>query len=202
MINLIFATHNEDKVKEIRALAEVDWNVISLNEAGLTEEIPEPYDTLEENARQKSQTIYEKTGKNCFSEDTGLEVFALNLEPGVFSARYAGPQKNSDDNIKLLLKKLEDIAQREARFRTVVSLILNGKERQFEGICKGKITKEPQGEGGFGYDPVFVPEGADKTFGEMTLEEKSRYSHRARAFQKLADFFSKKKVINTEYGKS
>ncbi len=196
MTDIIFATHNDNKVREIRTLAGGMWNMISLNEAGLTEDIPEPHDTLEANAREKSCTIYKKTGKNCFSEDTGLEVKALNGAPGVLSARYAGPQKDSADNMRLLLKDMEGIEEREAQFRTVISLVFFGKEIQFEGICKGRITKTQHGAGGFGYDPVFIPEGSDKTFGEMAAEEKSRFSHRGKAFKKLVKYLSEIEKTN------
>lgn len=191
MGDLIFATHNQNKVKEVGALPGLKLNIISLDEAGWHEDIPEPHDTLEANAREKAQTIYQKTGKDCFAEDTGLEVAALNGEPGVFSARYAGPQKSASDNVALLLRKMEGKTNREARFRTVISLFLNGKEFQFEGICAGRIAENPQGENGFGYDPVFIPFDAKKTFAEMSMEEKSRFSHRAKAFEKLFAFLSK-----------
>lgn len=188
MKEIIFATHNENKVKEIRALAGKGWHIISLYEAGMTADIPEPYDTLEGNARQKSETIFNKTKKDCFSEDTGLEVFILNNAPGVHSARFAGPQKKDADNLALLLKRMKDIEDRAAQFRTVISFISGGEEHQFEGICKGQIAKTPRGEGGFGYDPVFIPEGAGHTFAEMSMEEKSRYSHRSKAFRKFISF--------------
>ena len=185
---LIFATHNEHKVEEIRSLTTKDWDIISLDDLGFTEDIPEPFDTLEANARQKSETIYKKCGKNCFSEDTGLEVYALKNAPGVLSARYAGPQRSSEDNIALLLENLKDAEDRAAQFRTVISFILDGKEVQFEGVCKGKIAEKRVGVSGFGYDPVFVPEGANQTFAEMSMDEKSRYSHRAKAFKKFTTY--------------
>ncbi|GAA4320776.1 RdgB/HAM1 family non-canonical purine NTP pyrophosphatase [Compostibacter hankyongensis] len=191
MTELIFATHNPNKVKEIRSLLDASgFRVISLEEAGFTREIPEPHDTLEDNASEKSQTIFRLTGKDCFSEDTGLEVEALNGAPGVYSARYAGPQKSAADNIRLLLRNLEGHGDRRARFRTIISLILDGKEHRFEGVCPGHILEAATGEEGFGYDPVFVPEGAERSFAQMTLGEKNRYSHRARAFQKLEAFLA------------
>lgn len=193
MKDLIFATHNDNKVKEVRALQkQTGWHIISLNEAGLYKEIPEPHDTLEANAREKSQDTYRLTGKSCFSEDTGLEVSALNGSPGVHSARYAGPQKLAKDNIVLLLENLQGKTQRKARFRTVISLILEGEIYQFEGICQGIILEEPQGTSGFGYDPVFRPDGAEKTFAQMDLQEKNKYSHRAKAFAQLWPFLEKR----------
>lgn len=190
MNEFIFATHNNNKVKEIRSLLGNNYTIISLHEAGFDDDIPEPYDTLEANARQKAKTIYERTGKDCFSEDTGLEVTALNGAPGVRSARYAGEQKSAGDNVALLLKNMEGKTNRKACFRTVFSLFLNGTEHQFEGICPGTITHGASGEKGFGYDPVFIPEGAIKTFAEMSLSEKNTFSHRARAFEKLKQFLS------------
>ncbi len=190
---LIFATHNENKVKEIRSMVGEKWNIVSLDEIGLTKDIPEPFDTLEANARTKSETIFRETGKSCFSEDTGLEVFSLDDEPGVLSARYAGSQRSSEDNMNLLLKKLGEEKKRTAQFRTVISFIYEGEERQFEGICKGEITNDKKGEGGFGYDPIFVPEGAEKTFAQMKMSEKGKYSHRAKAFKKFLSFLEEKK---------
>ena len=163
---------------------------VSLKEAGIEIDIPEPHHTLEANAREKAQTINRLTSKNCFSEDTGLEVDALNGEPGVFSARYAGEQKSFDRNIEKLLANLKGKDDWSAQFRTVICLVLNGQEYLFEGVCRGRITEEKRGTGGFGYDPVFLAEGADKTFGEMTLEEKGRYSHRKKAVDKLVAFLN------------
>lgn len=185
---LIFATHNENKVQEIRSLLGGAFDLISLREAGIPDEVPEPHDTLEANALEKSRTIYARTGKDCFSEDTGLEVMALGGEPGVYSARYAGSEKDAAANIRLLLEKLQGNTHRDARFRTVISLILAGKEYLFEGTCAGRILQEVRGQKGFGYDPVFLPDGADRCFAEMSLEEKNRYSHRAKAFHKLLAF--------------
>lgn len=188
MIKLIFATNNAHKVEEIQAAIGSKITVISLKDAGIGIEIPEPHDTLEANATEKSRTIWGLTKVNCFSEDTGLEVEALNGEPGVKSARYAGEDKAFDKNIDKLLHKLGDNPDRRARFRTVISLIWDGQEYQFEGICEGAITRERKGSGGFGYDPVFVPAGSNLTFGEMTLEEKGRMSHRRKAADKLVSF--------------
>jgi len=188
MKTLVFATHNEHKVEEIRSLTAGNWYIISLDDLGFTKDISEPFDTLEANARQKSETIYKECGKNCFSEDTGLEVYALKNAPGVLSARYAGSQRSSEDNIALLLENLKDAEDRSAQFRTVISFILDGKETQFEGVCKGKITRERVGVSGFGYDPVFIPDGSNRTFAEMSMEEKSKYSHRAKTFKKFTTY--------------
>ncbi|MBC7946939.1 MAG: RdgB/HAM1 family non-canonical purine NTP pyrophosphatase [Chitinophagaceae bacterium] len=189
-MKLIFATNNAHKVAEINAVIKGDVQVISLEEAGINIDIPEPHDTLELNATEKSKTIYELTKMNCFSEDTGLEVLSLGGEPGIKSARYAGEGRSFEKNIEKLLHKLENVANRSARFRTVISLIIDGRETLFEGICEGQIIEEKRGTGGFGYDPVFVPNGADKTFGEMTLDEKGLYSHRRKATEKLVVFLS------------
>jgi XTP/dITP diphosphohydrolase len=188
MDTLIFATNNQNKVKEIRKVLGDIFDVITLKEAGITIDIPEPYDTLEKNATKKSTTIYSLTGKDCFSEDTGLEVETLNREPGVKSARYAGENRSDNDNIQKLLSNLINENNRRARFRTVISLIREGKEHQFEGICEGTIIKEQRGEKGFGYDPVFIPDGSEKTFAEMDVEEKNKYSHRKKATEKLINF--------------
>lgn len=185
---LIFATHNPNKAKEVASILNGRFEIIDLNEAGITDPIPEPYDTLEKNASTKSLTIFERTGEDCFSEDTGLEVEALNGAPGVYSARYAGEEANAKKNIEKLLAGLLHISNRRARFRTVISLIMNGKEYQFEGICPGVINNSPAGDSGFGYDPVFIPDGADKTFAEMKLEEKNKFSHRKKAMEKLVVF--------------
>jgi XTP/dITP diphosphohydrolase len=162
-----------------------------LLEAGIETEIPEPYDTLEENATGKSTFIYKMTGLNCFSEDTGLEVSALHGEPGVKSARYAGDSRSFDANIDKLLSNLAPYPDRSARFRTVISLLIDGQETLFEGICEGKIAEKRNGHLGFGYDPVFIPSGSEKTFAEMSLEEKNRYSHRKKATEKLVAFLNR-----------
>lgn len=191
MNNLIFATNNQNKVQEVRAVLGELFNIITLKEAGIDIDIPEPHDTLEANATEKSKTIFEITKQNCFSEDTGLEVEALNDEPGVKSARYAGEDRSFDDNIEKLLSKLQPFENKAARFRTVISLILDGKEYFFEGICPGKIISERRGTNGFGYDPVFVPNGSDKTFAEMDMEGKNKFSHRKKAMEKLINFLTK-----------
>lgn len=188
MDKLVFATNNQHKIDEVRLVLGSLLNIITLKEAGIDIDIPEPYDSLEENAREKSFTIYKLTGINCFSEDTGLEVEILNGKPGVKSARYAGKRKSPAANIEKLMKQMKDQDNRDARFRTIISLITGGEETQFEGICQGKIAKEQKGFNGFGYDPVFVPDGSDKTFSEMDLNEKSFFSHRKKAMDKLVKF--------------
>jgi len=188
MNTLIFATNNENKVAEIRSLLNENFKIISLLEAGIDVDIPEPFDTLEENAREKSEIIYKLTKTNCFAEDTGLEVKVLNNEPGVKSARYAGEERNFDMNVTKLLDKLKNNTDRVARFRTVICVTLNGKHNIFDGECKGDIIAERRGNGGFGYDCIFVPEGASKTFAEMSLPEKNIYSHRKKATQKLISY--------------
>ena len=187
---LIFATNNQNKVTEIRSVIGDLFEIITLKEAGIDIDIPEPHDTLEANATEKSQTIHRLTAKNCFSEDTGLEVAALNGEPGVKSARYAGDSRDFQQNIDKLLINLQGHTIRKAQFRTVVSLILDNKEYLFEGICEGQITEDQKGNQGFGYDPVFIPDGATKCFAEMSVEEKNKYSHRKKAVAKLIKFLS------------
>lgn len=188
MIELLFATNNVHKVQEVQAAVTDSFRIISLKQAGIAVDIPEPHATLEENALEKSMTIYKLTGKSCFSEDTGLEVEALGGAPGVNSARYAGGHRSDTDNIHKLLQQLNGHPNRAARFRTVVSLVLAGESFSFEGICNGIIRHEPSGSAGFGYDPVFQPVGLSKTFAEMTLEEKGNYSHRKKAIAKLVAF--------------
>ena len=189
--NIIFATNNQNKVEEVRALLGKLFNIITLKEAGIDIDIPEPHDTLEANATEKSKTIFNITKQNCFSEDTGLEVEALNGEPGVKSARYAGEARSFDDNIEKLLTNLQSEENKSARFRTVISLILDGKEYFFEGICNGKIIAERKGSNGFGYDPVFIPTGSDKTFAEMDMDGKNKFSHRKKAMERLINFLTK-----------
>lgn len=184
---LLFATNNQHKIEEIQAATGSNIKVIGLKEAGIDIDIPEPHDTLEKNASEKSSAIFALTGISCFSEDTGLEVEALNGEPGVRSARYAGTG-SSDDNINKLLDNLKDESNRNARFRTVISLIWNGAEHLFEGVCEGMITHHRKGSEGFGYDPVFMPAGSTKTFGEMLLHEKNKFSHRKKAADQLVLF--------------
>lgn len=187
-MELIFATNNLHKIAEIQPLLPSSIHLITLKQAGIDQDIPEPHDSLEENAREKSGAIHSITGANCFSEDTGLEVVALNGAPGVKTARYAGETAGPDENMTKLLDALRNEKDRRARFRTVISLILDGKEFQFEGICEGRISEMPSGTRGFGYDPVFIPDGSEKCFADMTLEEKQLFSHRRKATSKLVDF--------------
>ena len=191
---IIFATNNQHKVEEIRLVIGSQFEIMTLKEAGINIDIPEPHDTLEANATEKSQTIYRLTQQNCFSEDTGLEVDALHGEPGVKSARYSGEGRDFQSNIHKLLQNLNGHANRKAQFRTVISLFIAGREYQFEGICKGRIIEQQKGEAGFGYDPVFIPEGADSTFAEMRPEEKNQFSHRKKAVEKLIHFLLNQSV--------
>lgn len=190
MQTLIFATNNQHKVEEVRSVLKEQFQIITLVEAGIHHDIPEPYDTIEANALEKARVIFALTGNNCFGEDTGLEVEALNGEPGVKSARYAGEEKSFEKNTAKLLQNMEGKQNRKAQFKTVIALVINGKEYLFEGICKGTIAKAPRGNKGFGYDPVFMPEGQTKTFAEMDMDEKNRYSHRRKAMDKLIVFLS------------
>ncbi len=185
---LVFATNNQNKVIEIRAALEGQFDILPLLEAGIDIDIPEPYDTLEENATQKSRTIYEMIRKDCFSEDSGLEIEALNGAPGVKSARFADNEPQFEDNIAKVLHLMRGQQNRKAQFRTVISLILKGEEHQFEGVCKGEIIENKLGTGGFGYDPIFVADGESRTFAEMPLVEKSAVSHRKKAVMALMDF--------------
>jgi XTP/dITP diphosphohydrolase len=188
MKNLVFASHNAHKVKEINQLLEGKYNVQSLAENGFTEEIEETGSTLTENALLKARCIYSKLHGDCFADDTGLEVDALGGRPGVYSARYAGEPKNDRNNILLLLQELQGIKKRTARFKTVIALIIDGKEYLFEGVVEGSISDEMSGDNGFGYDPVFIPAGYNITFAEMSAAQKNDISHRAIAVRKLADF--------------
>ena len=192
MDTLIFATNNQHKVDEIRLVLGNNFSIITLKEAGINIDIPEPHDTLEANATEKSRAIHQLTNKNCFSEDTGLEVEALNGAPGVKSARYAGEGRSFDANIEKLLINLATAENKTARFRTVISLLIDGKEYLFEGICAGKIIEEKKGANGFGYDPVFIPDGSSKTFAEMDMAEKNKFSHRKKAMEKLVAFLDNK----------
>lgn len=201
MAQIIFATHNDNKVAEVRNILHENWQIITLTEAGLHDAIPEPHHTLEENAREKSTTIYQLTGKNCFSEDTGLEVEALGGQPGVHSARYAGAHATDRQNIDKLLDSMKEERNRDARFRTVISCIMDGEEFVFEGICPGKITLMPRGSVGFGYDPIFVPDGDTRTFAEMTIEEKNQFSHRKKAITRLIEFLEGRSSSRTKQKK-
>jgi len=189
-MKLIFASNNQHKLEEMEFVIGDKFEILSLKEAGINIDIPEPHNTLEKNASEKSRIIYQLTKTDCFSEDTGLEVEALNGEPGVKSARYAGDDKSFDKNIQKLLVNLENKSNRKARFRALISLIIDGKEILFEGISDGIIIKEKRGALGFGYDPVFIPDGSSKTFAEMEMSEKTLYSHRRKAAEKLVAFLS------------
>jgi len=184
-MNLCFATNNANKVKEIKQLVNSKYAIVSLADIGCLEELPETRETIEGNSAQKAQFVWEHYQTNCFADDTGLEVNALHGEPGVYSARYAGPACSPEDNIKLLLSKMAGLPDRRATFRTCITLIINGELHQFEGKAHGEILSKPQGIKGFGYDPIFRPEGFAKSFAEMTMEEKNGISHRALAVQAL-----------------
>ena len=188
MHTLIFATNNRNKVAEIQSLVGPSFTIIPLKEAGIDIDIPEPHDQLEANALEKALTIFKMTQQNCFSEDTGLEILALDGAPGVKSARYAGENSNPQANIDLVLSKMTGVENRTAQFRTVICLIWENQTYYFEGICKGQILNNMQGENGFGYDPIFVPDGASKSFANMTMEEKNTYSHRKKAVTQLFEF--------------
>ena len=188
MHTLIFATNNRNKVAEIQSLVGANFTIIPLKEAGIDIDIPEPHDQLEANALEKAMTIFNMTNQNCFSEDTGLEILALDGAPGVKSARYAGENSNPQANIDLVLSKMTGVENRTAQFRTVICLIWENQTYYFEGICKGQILNNMQGENGFGYDPIFVPDGASKSFANMTMEEKNQFSHRKKAVTQLFEF--------------
>ncbi|HOI88328.1 MAG TPA: non-canonical purine NTP diphosphatase [Lentimicrobium sp.] len=185
-MELVFATNNKYKLEEVSEILKDKYRLLSLSEIGCLDDIPETSNTIEGNALQKARFIFEKFGVGCFADDTGLEVDVLDGRPGVFSARYAGEGCSYNDNVVKLLGELQGLQNRNARFRTVIALISNGKEHLFEGIINGHITDRPLGKAGFGYDPVFVPEGYDQTFAEMTFDLKNRISHRAIAVEKLA----------------
>jgi len=190
-MQLVFATNNPNKLKEVKALVPNHIKLLSLADILCIEDIPETQPTIEGNAIQKAEYIKTNYGYDCFADDTGLEVEALNGEPGVFSARYAGPQRNAEDNINKVISELENKDNRNAQFKTVIALHLNGKLQTFTGICRGKITKEKQGEKGFGYDPVFKADGYDKTFAEISLDEKNKIGHRGMAIGQLVAFLNK-----------
>ncbi|TVQ88426.1 MAG: non-canonical purine NTP diphosphatase [Bacteroidetes bacterium] len=188
MFKLVFATNNLNKLNEVSNMLPENVELLTLEQIGCLEDIPETHDTLEENALQKARYVYEKYGLNCFADDTGLEVDALDGRPGVHSAHYAGDQRDSHNNMDKLLKELEHIDNRNARFRTVIALILDGEELLFNGIAEGEIIKEKHGEGGFGYDPIFLPEGYQQTFAQMPLKQKNQISHRYKAIKMFADY--------------
>lgn len=190
-MKLVFATHNDHKLKEVQQLLPKNIQLLSLKDIDCFDEIPETGDTLEENAKIKADHITQTYGLNCFSDDTGLLVDALNGAPGVYSARYAGEQKDASDNMQKLLNELNGKNNRKAHFKTVVHLNLNGEVKAFEGTVEGVITDKEQGKGGFGYDPIFKPNGFDKTFGELPSDVKNSISHRGRAIRKLVEFLKK-----------
>lgn len=187
-MEIVFATQNNNKVKEIQKILPKHIVVKSLSDLGINEDIPETNPTIAENAIQKAQYVAEKFKVNCFADDTGLEIEALNGEPGVLSARYAGEDKNSENNINLVLKNLDGVENRNARFKTVFALVVDGKCVTFEGIVEGEITMDIKGNGGFGYDPIFKPLGHNTTFAEMSLDDKNKISHRAIALNKMITF--------------
>lgn len=190
-MKLVFATHNDHKLKEVQQLLPKNIQLLSLKDIDCFDEIPETGDTLEENAKIKADHITQTYGLNCFSDDTGLLVDALNGAPGVYSARYAGEQKDASDNMQKLLNELNGKNNRKAHFKTVVHLNLNGEVHAFEGTVEGVITDKEQGKEGFGYDPIFKPNGFDKTFGELPSDVKNSISHRGRAIRKLVEFLKK-----------
>lgn len=192
MREIIFATNNAHKLGEVQALLGDAFSLVTLRACGITEDIPETAPTLEGNALQKARYVYERTGKSCFADDTGLEVDALGGAPGVHSARYATDGHDFEANNRLLLHNLEAESNRKANFRTVIALILDGEEFLFEGRVDGSITRAPSGNGGFGYDPLFIPEGYDVTFADMSADEKNAISHRGRAVAKLVEFLKER----------
>jgi XTP/dITP diphosphohydrolase len=187
-MKICFATNNPKKIEEVKAALGEEFTLLSLKDIGCEEELPETGDTLEHNALEKAKYVYDNYGVSCFADDTGLEVEALDNAPGVYSGRFAGEPRSDARNVELLLQKLDGQKNRRARFRTVVALILEGEEHKFEGVAKGVITEKRSGDKGFGYDPVFRPEGFEETFAEMSMEDKNQISHRGKAVEKLADF--------------
>jgi XTP/dITP diphosphohydrolase len=187
-MKICFATNNKKKLKEVKAALGKDFNVLSLSDIGCREELPETGDRLEDNSLEKARFVSHRYQIDCFADDTGLEVKALNGAPGVYSGRFAGEPRSDDRNIDLLLDKMAQKTDRSAAFRTVISLIIGGREYQFEGEATGEILEKRSGSGGFGYDPVFRPEGFDKTFAELSIDEKNAISHRGKAVKQLVDF--------------
>ncbi len=190
-MKLVFATNNKNKIKEIKNLLPDSLEILSLEDINCHEDIPETAATISGNALQKAKHVYDNYGYNCFADDTGLEIDALNGEPGIYSARYAGEQRSSEDNMQKVLLNLEEKSDRSAQFKTVIALLIDGKETLLEGIAKGEITTEKSGSDGFGYDPIFKPTGQQLTFSEMSLEEKNKISHRGKATIKLIEHLSK-----------
>ena len=190
-MKLVFATHNANKSKEIQSVLSSEIEILTLTDIGCHDDIPETADTLEGNSLLKAQFVANHFKFNCFADDTGLEIEALNGRPGVYSARYAGEEKSADANMNRVLLELENESNRKAQFRTVITLILGSETHVFEGIVKGEMSSSKSGTDGFGYDPIFIPEGQTKTFAEMSMAEKNQQSHRARAFNKMIDFLKK-----------
>lgn len=191
-MKIVFATNNPNKLAEIRQLMPQGIEILSLKDINCLEELPETSDTLEDNAAQKAFYVFDNYGHNCFADDTGLEIDALDGRPGVYSARYAGPECKAEDNIQKILAEMEGEENRDASFRTIVSLVIDGKEFQFEGEVEGQIIPEKWGEKGFGYDPIFLADGHEKSFAQMSMEEKGAISHRGQAVKKLIQFLEKR----------
>lgn len=194
-MELIIASQNQNKLVEFKKILGDKINLFSLSDIGLYQEIPENEKTIKKNAMFKAKFVNSQTGKNVFADDTGLEIDSLNGEPGVYSARYSGVDRNSDKNIELVLRKLKNKANRNSRFKTIISLIIDGKSVNFEGVVEGKITEEKRGSNGFGYDPIFQPNGYSSTFGEMSLKEKNKISHRSIAINKMVQYLKENNLL-------
>ena len=194
-MELIIASQNQNKLMEFKKILGDKINLFSLSDIGLNQEIPENEKTIKKNAMFKAKFVNTQTGKNVFADDTGLEIDSLNGEPGVYSARYSGVERNSDKNIELVLRKLKNKANRNSRFKTIISLIIDGKSVNFEGVVEGKITEEKRGSNGFGYDPIFQPNGYASTFGEMSLKEKNKISHRSIAINKMVQYLKENNLL-------
>ena len=194
-MELIIASQNQNKLVEFKKILGDKINLFSLSEIGLNQEIPENEKTIKKNAMFKAKFVNTQTGKNVFADDTGLEIDSLNGEPGVYSARYSGVERNSDKNIELVLTKLKNKSNRNSRFKTIISLIIDGKSVNFEGVVEGKITEEKRGNNGFGYDPIFQPNGYASTFGEMSLKEKNKISHRSIAINKMVQYLKENNLL-------
>ena len=194
-MELIIASQNQNKLVEFKKILGDKINLFSLSDIGLNQEIPENEKTIKKNAMFKAKFVNTQTGKNVFADDTGLEIDSLNGEPGVYSARYSGVDRNPDKNIELVLRKLKNKANRNSRFKTIISLIIDGKSVNFEGVVEGKITEEKRGSNGFGYDPIFQPNGYASTFGEMSLNEKNKISHRSIAINKMVQYLKENNLL-------
>ncbi len=191
-MKIVFATNNPNKLAEVKALLPAGIEILSLQDINCKEELPENSDTLEDNAAQKAFYVYDNYGYNCFSDDTGLEIQALDERPGVYSARYAGPDCKAEDNMQKVLAEMKNEDNRDASFRTIISLVIEGKEFQFEGEVEGQIIPEKWGDEGFGYDPIFLPDGYEKSFAQMDMQQKGEISHRGLAVKQLMDFLKKR----------